>query len=490
MEHFYDGQIKRYLTQFMRLMSSFSYKDAKGNLTKIPVRYGDMNRQVAQVMNKNSENVIQSAPFIACYIKGMEFARDRLQDPTYVSKINIRERAYDADGNEYLNTQGANYTVERLMPTPFNLEFNADIWTTNTDQKLQILEQLLVLFNPSMEIQTNTNFVDWTSLSVVELTNMVFSSRSIPQGLEQDIDIATLSFKTPIWLTTPAKVKRLGIITKIITSMFTEEQGTVANYTDSNQIDYFNGRESVSIGYTTLGNLGLMILYDTTLQQYTAKLLEPTERITEDSEDVPQKFGADVNWRSILDAYPGKFTADLSEIRLSKPNGAEIVGRISLNPTDDHTMHVRFEDGSFISNTDIEDFSVPPIVRGNIDAVINPQTFNPRPRSGNSNVFDFPIADTRYLILEDINQDAAYDEPGVDGPNSWKNTDQTNFRAHANDIIQWDGLKWNIIFDSQTEAGPTYITNIRTGIQYVWDGESWMKSFEGVYSAGNWRLIL
>jgi hypothetical protein len=72
----------------------------------------------------------------------------------------------------------------------------------------------------------------------------------------------------------------------------------------------------------------------------------------------------------------------------------------------------------------------------------------------------------------------------------WKNTDQTDFSAHANDIIQWDGLKWNIIFDSQTEAGPTYITNIRTGIQYVWDGESWMKSFEGVYSAGNWRLIL
>ena len=185
-----------------------------------------MNRQVSQIMMKNSENVVQSAPFIACYIKNMEFARDRLQDPTYVSKVNIRERAYDENGQEYLNTQGANYTVERIMPTPFNLEFAADIWTTNTDQKFQILEQILVLFNPSMEIQTSNNYIDWTSLSLVELTSMIFTSRAVPQGLEQDIDIATLSFKSPIWLTTPAKVKKLGIITQIITNTFSDAPGT------------------------------------------------------------------------------------------------------------------------------------------------------------------------------------------------------------------------------------------------------------------------
>ena len=76
---------------------------------------------------------------------------------------------------EYLNMQGKNYTVERLMPTPYNLSINADIWSTNTDQKLQILEQILMLFNPSLEIQTTDNFVDWTSLSVVNLENITFS---------------------------------------------------------------------------------------------------------------------------------------------------------------------------------------------------------------------------------------------------------------------------------------------------------------------------
>jgi hypothetical protein len=467
MEHFYDGQIKRYLTQFMRVLSNFSYKDAKGKLVQIPVRYGDMNRQVAQIMKKNSENVVQSAPFIACYIKGMEFARDRLQDPTYVSKMNIRERAFDENGNEYLNVQGANYTVERLMPTPFNLQFTADIWTTNTDQKLQLLEQLLVLFNPSLEIQTSNNYIDWTSLSVLELTGMTFSSRSIPQGLEQDIDIASLNFSTPIWLTTPAKVKKLGVITKIITSIYEDPIGTKASgaYSDPTEVDYFSGRNPVSIGYTTLGNLGLLILDN------TAKL------IPEGSNGNGFK-----NWMSILDAYPGKFTASLSQIRLIKPDGNEIVGYISLDPADDSVMHVNFDQDTVPMDTLITDATnLNP--RGTVDAVINPETFNPRPYLPNGDL-GWPVTDARYLILEDILSDSA------SGPEAWKNEDNSSFSARANDIIQWDGDKWNIIFNSANNSTLTYITNARTGVQYAWDGSSWMKSYEGAYNAGQWRLVL
>ena len=193
-DHFYDGQVKRYLSQFMRVMSNFSYKDAKGQLVRIPVRYGDMNRQVASIINKNSENVIPNAPFISCYIKDLQFDRPRLQDPSFVSKFNVRERAFDANGNEYLNQQGSNYTVERIMPTPYLVDFAADIWTTNTDQKLQIFEQLAVLFTPSLELQTTDNYIDWTSISVLTLKSQTWSSRSVPQGLEQDIDIMNMVY--------------------------------------------------------------------------------------------------------------------------------------------------------------------------------------------------------------------------------------------------------------------------------------------------------
>lgn len=471
MEHFYDGQIKRYLTQFMRLMSNFSYKDSKGRVVQIPVRFGDMNRQVAQILAKNSENIVQSAPFIACYIKGLDFARDRLQDPTYVSKLNIRERAFDEDGQEYLNTQGANYTIERLMPTPFNLQFTADIWTTNVDQKLQILEQMLVLFNPSMEIQTNSNFVDWTSLSLVELTGMTYSSRSIPQGLEQDIDIATLNFVTPIWLTTPAKVKKLGVITKIITSIFDEATGNIAaGYDDSGQVEYFSGRNPVSVSVTTLGNFSLMVLNN------QARLIPP-------GTDGSQTY----NWYSILDQYPGKFTAGLSQIWIARSEGGEMVGHLSLDPADDTIMHVAW-DNDLRPDTEI------PAGSGKtyVDAIIDPTTFNP----------STPTTGIRYLILEDINVNYAAQDPNwssnkrnidgttYDGPDAWKNANGSDFVAHANDIIEWNGTAWTVIFDSQNTPETTYITNIRTQIQYAWNGESWLKSFEGIYTAGQWRLVL
>lgn len=459
----------------MRLMSNFGYKDAKGKIIQVPVRYGDMSRQVAQILNKNSENIVQSAPFIACYIKSMDLARERLQDPTFVSKVNLRERAFDEDGQEYLNTQGANYTVERLMPTPYNLQFAADIWTTNVDQKFQLVEQISVLFNPSMEIQTNSNFIDWTSLTTLELTGLTLSSRQVPQGLEQDIDIASMTFTTPIWITTPAKVKKLGIITNIITSMFADATGTIEGGAYSEpDVDYFTGRVSISVGASTIGNLGVLFV------DGTAKLMREGESYSKsDDNAVPNKFGPDVNWNSILDLYPGKFTAGLSTIRFQKPDGTEIVGNISLDPLDDAVMHVSFDDPDTLpANTIIEDMdgNYP---RGTVDAIVDPTTFNPRPYLPNGSL-GWPATDYRLLILEDINYNVE----------AWQNQDTTYFRALANDIVQWDGVKWNRVFISADHADLTYITNSRTGVQYVWDGVSWMKSYEGVYSAGKWRLVL
>ena len=466
MEYFYDGQIRRYLTQFMRLMSNFAYKDAKGNLIRIPVRYGDMNRQVAMIQTANSENTIaSSAPMIACYIKNLEIARNRLQEPTHVSKVQVRERdtwINPATGQEeFTNTQGSNYTVERLMPVPYNLTFVADLWTTNTDQKLQLIEQLLVLFRPSLELQTTDNYLDWTSLSVLELKDMTWSSRSIPQGTESELEICNMQFETPIWLTTPAKVKQMGIVTKIITNTFVENAGTIESgaYQNFQEIDYFSGRTPTSIAGSTLGNFGLMVL------DKTAVLVNPAE-------------GPNINWYRILDLYPGIFQAGLSQIRLTKPNGAEIITRISLDPLNESIMHLDIESDTIPANSEVP----PGSGKTYIDAIIDPTTFVP----------NNPATGIRYLILEDINTDFKLTVPLQTGEaaSAWKNDDGTYLVAHANDIVTWNGSHWFVIFNSSTVTDLTYITNIRTGIQYVWDGEMWSKSFEGEYSPKNWRLIL
>ena len=56
-----------------------------------------------------------------CTNPGLEMDRTRIADASFVSKIHIRERAYDSNNKEYLNTQGKNVTVERLMSTSLHI---------------------------------------------------------------------------------------------------------------------------------------------------------------------------------------------------------------------------------------------------------------------------------------------------------------------------------------------------------------------------------
>lgn len=458
MDYFYDGQIRRYLTQFMNVMSNFAYKDAKGQLVQVPVRYGDMSRQVAHILRKNSENSIPSAPFISCYIKDLQFDRPRMQDPTHVSKIHVRERAWDEDNQEYLNIQGKNYTVERIMPSPWKISFAADIWTTSADQKLQLWEQLAVLFNPSLEIQTTDNYIDWTSLSVLNLDNQIWSSRQVPQGVTEDIDIMTMMFSAPVWITPPAKVKQLGIITKIISNIYAVANGSIkSSYNIDNAAELFGSTSPDTSVVVTPGNYSLLVLNN------TAQLIPNNESATENL----------TSWHSLLNLYPGEFRAGLSQLRFSQPNDTEIIAYISVNPLDDTSMSLSIDQDTIPTNTIISG-------RGTVDAVINPETFKP------TNV----VAGTRYLILEDININEYFGTVGYDGPDAWKNNDLSDFQAHSNDIIEWDGDKWNIVFESASTNDVIYITNSYTGTQYKWDQGNWTKTYEGVYDPRLWRLIL
>ncbi len=224
-QFFYDRQIRRYITQFIRLVSNFQVEFGKDRdgvtaLQRVPVIYGDSSRQAMAIIRNNSENSVNAVPAMAVYVAGLDYDRSRIQNPTYVDKMQIRERHYDVETGEYGTTQGDTYTVERLMPVPYKLTLKLDIWTSNTEQKLQILEQLTTLFNPALEIQSTDNYIDWTSITYVLLTGTNWSSRSVPVGTDTSIDIATLTFELPMYISPPALIKSMGVIQKIIASVF------------------------------------------------------------------------------------------------------------------------------------------------------------------------------------------------------------------------------------------------------------------------------
>jgi len=315
------------------------------------------------------------------------------------------------------------------------------------------------------EIQTTDNYIDWTSLSTITLDNQVWTSRTIPQGASDDIDILTINFHAPIWITPPAKVKKLGIITKIISNIFSQTaQGTiVSTYSDLDAAEMFADVSPDTSIVITLNNFDLLVLNN------TARLIHANS--TPDGVDLSNPASS-AAWPSILDLYPGQFRAGLSQLRFAQSAGNDIIAYISLDPTDDRLMVLNIDQDTVPTNTVIAG-------RGTVDAIVNPEIYIPH------NL----VVGTRYLILEDININTLYGTAGYSGPTAWKNANASDFQAHANDIIAWDGSQWNIILDSTTNTTVTYITNSYTGTQYKWT-DSWSKSYEGIYEAILWRLIL
>jgi hypothetical protein len=553
MQYFYDGQIRRYLTQIVRAFSNFSYQDGDGDVRTVPVMYGDITRQVANIIRDNSENKLPSAPRMGVYITGLQMDRARLSDSSYVSKINIKDRTFDSNTSTYDTTQAKGYTVERLHPTPYTLSVNIDVWSTSTDQKLQILEQIFMLFNPDLEFQTTDNYIDWTSLSVLQLENINFSSRTIPSGTETEIDVATLGFIAPIYISPPVKVKKLGVITDIITSVFNNEQGTINlegfNPPTDGKAWSANGvtvlpdgtvvnENGVTITSTVSSGSGRLDLsnpivasyrnFDVTVQNGIAKLvLNKKLRLGE------------INWLNVLEAEaPAKYQNGISQVKLYRAElGTPIVGTFTIG-NDKIDMLIDYDIDTLPSDTVING---PARQNGSIDYVINPITWNPSalkvpgtralltgPIGGkverkftqtekttridtdvdydiiySHQVFvdGVPVAttarniDDKYVIdfavAQDINSNIRYElYLNEDGADAWKNTDTTDFVADANDIVEWDGNNWHVVFDASETSALTYVTNLNTNQQLYWNNFYWQASVDGYYPRGTWELVL
>jgi hypothetical protein len=488
MQFFYDGQVRRYLTQTIRAFSNFVVKYGDGSLHQVPVMYGDPDRAVASIIRQNSENVVNSVPRISIYISGLDLDRERLADQSFVSKLNFRERDVNNSG-QYTTGQGRNYTVERLMPTPYKLTMKCDIWSSSTEQKLQILEQILVLFNPSLELQTTDNYIDWTSISVLNLGAINWSSRQVPVGNDTPIEVASLTLDSPIWISPPVKVKHLGVITKIIASVYGSSNNYPTGYENGLGIDPAVQSDGNTTGFGTLLSTETTTITGYTIQIYNGQaiLLNQTDGFNpmEPTLGIPAPTGSAVDWNELFSQYPGQYVAGSSTLYLQQPNGTYVIGTIAVNALDSTKLTVNYNADSLTSNTGIDSSgylsydvshynaatSYRPNSPGTFDAIINPLTYNP----------GTVAAGTRYLIIEDIGN----------VNNTVPATAWGNLVATANDIIEYTGTAWHVIFHSAQESNTmVWQTNIYTGVQYLWNGVSWVKSFEGEYTADQWKIVL
>jgi hypothetical protein len=174
-----------------------------------------------------------------------------------------------------------------------------------------------------------------------------------------------------------------------------------------------------------------------------------------------ETFGPPVNWKILLDQY-GKVTNGTSQIRLTQPNGNEIVGTIATTSLDDTILLYTIDSDTIPSNSLTA-----------VKKIINPATFDP----------GTPANGDRYLLINDMGDSTA----------SFQSTTWGTLVASVGDIIEYNSStgKWNVAFDaSNPDSTQHYVTNLNTGIQYRFNSTEWVKSYEGVYTAGNWSIVL
>jgi len=450
--HFYDNQIRRYILQFVRMFSGYTIKTGKkmnDNVTdyyiRVPARYGDVSRMAATILKGNSENVVNSAPFIACHVQSLIPDRQRLQEPFFNDAVNVNERKFDANTQKYTNETGNKYNVKRMMPVPYLLNMQVDIWTSNTDQKLQLLEQILVLFNPALEIQHNDNPVDWTTITTVEMTDLQWSSRGIPAGIEDQIDIATMIFQIPVWINPPAQVTRQNVIRNIVNNIYTYTDLDSLDY-DPDAFEFFADLKAQSSVIVTPGNYALKCY-----EESGSTLVKICEN---------GNFDLDTTWQTVLAQY-GTLDSGISRLRLKyhgeiEDLNADVIG--TLATTSDPTA-LKFV---------IDTATLPTNTTTAVDKVINASTAKP----GFSGI-PAVANGQRYLSL-----------------NAAKSSSAWGIEISANDIIEYNGTAWVISFDASSYSTRAYVTNAFTSQQFKFEKGEWTDTFQGIYEAGYWRLEL
>jgi hypothetical protein len=240
--YFYNHQIERYLIQFANIFTGFKVKVGVNNdkFVSVPVMYGSYDKVVASIANENTQNKPIRLPLMSTHMTGIN------QAPEMNKSIGQEDRfSYLPSGGMLPNDVRV---IHRYMPIPYKVTTEVYCWVSNQHQQMQLLEQILMLFDPSLTIQTSDSRFDWTKLTFVELTDISLDE-VVPAGTDDRNLVIKLSFEFPIWITPPAKnkddfIKKILVRLTAITATGADQVFTpgdaqeIVDFLDGNPIDY------------------------------------------------------------------------------------------------------------------------------------------------------------------------------------------------------------------------------------------------------------
>lgn len=252
--YYYDQQIKRYLTQFMAIFAGMNVVTGKGadgtaKTITVPIQYGSKDRVTSAILADNTQNKPLRLPVMSANLRTLKLAKDRLKGVGQLRKI-----PYVPKGG--LVPQDVRI-VKQLMPVPYNINVDLSIYTSNLDTHFQIIEQIALLFDPTLTLQISDSAFDWTKLVTVELIDLNYEE-PYPSGTNRRMTTTTINFELPIYIAVPAivkddAIKQIKIRVGAVATGETEVSDEIIAALDAGGFEY----ETVVDAETELNNIGI-----------------------------------------------------------------------------------------------------------------------------------------------------------------------------------------------------------------------------------------
>ncbi len=202
--YFYDGQIRNRITQFAAVFSGLKVSVGKNdfnstsNLISVPIRYGNADRVVNAILAENAQKPI-SLPIMSFYVSGIEQAPEMRKGVD--QKI---RRTVLPNGGAFPDDLKV---VQTMMPIPYIMSVELNTYASNEDQNFQMLEQILMLFNPNLILQTSDDPYDWNKIISVELI-AINNQTNYPMGQDPRVIQSSFTFSVKLYLSPPAEIKK------------------------------------------------------------------------------------------------------------------------------------------------------------------------------------------------------------------------------------------------------------------------------------------
>lgn len=201
--YFYDAQIRQYIIQAMAVFAELKVmvgasETKEPRLINVPIHYGAKDRITASIKADNTKNKPIRVPCASVYMSSLNLAPE------------LRKGLGQTRRNTYLASGGVFPTdikvAYQTMPVVYRSTIELSLFVSSTDQHFQILEQILSIFNPSIQLQTSDEVLDWTKITMMELTGINFDQQ-YPTGSERRIITSSLTFEMPVYIGVPSNIR-------------------------------------------------------------------------------------------------------------------------------------------------------------------------------------------------------------------------------------------------------------------------------------------